>query len=263
MAARALLPSVEFGLPHDGVRLRMSTRGRFWSLTWIAVIAGPTLSGVFFAGLSGGLPTLAIAFVAAALFGWLFAGFWRTRLAQRELVIDRIGIHDSASGVPPIPWTAIAAIDETPPIAGGLWYQSGELLAARLAPEAQAARSRGLRGLYEWALAEELRAGVALPSTEALHLPVPFEYLVLLMRARGAPIRPQAPTFDPFEFDARWFPPAEAAKLIEVRLGPRARPFANHNLDIARSRNNAAAIAHWEAVLAELRKMSGLVAVDD
>jgi hypothetical protein len=255
--------AVEFGLPHDGVRLRMSMRGRFWSLTWIALIAGPTLSGVFFAGVSGGLPTLAIALVAAALFGWLFAGFWRTRLAHRELVIDRIGLYDSASGVPPIPWTAIAAIDETPPISGGLWYQSGGLLSARLTPEAQAARKRGLRGVYEWALAEELRAGVALPSSEALHLPVPFEYLVLLMRARGAPIRPHAPNFDPFEFDARWWPAAQSAQLIGTRLGARARPFANHNLDIARSRNNPAAIAHWEGVLAELRRMSGLVPVEE
>jgi hypothetical protein len=251
--------AVEFDLPHDGVRLRMSTRGRFWSLTWIAVIAGPSLSAVFFAGLSGGPATLAIALVAAGLFGWLFAGLWRTRLAQRELVIDRIGLYDSASGVPPIPWTAIAALDETPAIHGGLWCQSGGRLSARLTPEAQAARRRGLRSLYEWTLAEELRNGVALPSSEALHLPVPFEYLVLLMRARGAPIRPHAPNFDPFEFDARWFPPAEAAKLLETRLGARARPFANHNLDIARSRNNAAAVAHWESVLTELRRMSGLV----
>ncbi|MCM0021574.1 MAG: hypothetical protein NBV67_16400, partial [Tagaea sp.] len=64
---------------------------------------------------------------------------------------------------------------------------------------------------------------------------------------------------DPFEFDARWWPAAQAAQLLETRFGPRARPFANHNLDIARSRANPAAAAHWEAVLAELRRMSGLV----
>jgi hypothetical protein len=255
----APIQSVEFGLPHDGVRVRMSTRGRFWSLTWIALIVGPSLGAVFFAGLSGGLPALAIALVAAAIFGWLFAGFWRTRLANRELTIDRIGLHDSAAGVPPIPWTAIAAIDETPAINGGLWYASGGQLSARLTAQAQAARRRGLRGLYAWTLSEALRTGVALPSTEALDLPVPFEYLVMLMRARGAPIRPHAPNFDPFEYDARWWPAAQAAPLIQTRLGTRARPFANHNLDIARSRANAAAIAHWENVLAELRRMSGLV----
>lgn len=256
-------PQVEFGLPHDGVRLRMSTRGRFWTLSWMALIAAPSLSAIFFAGASGGLPGLAIACGGIALFGWLFAGIWRTRLAARELVIDRIGIHDGAAGVPPIPWTAIAAIEESPAVNGGLWHQSGGFLSARLTPEANAARRRGARALFDWALSKELREGVVLPSSEALRLPVPLEYLVLLMRARGAPIRPHAPNFDPFEFDARWFAPAEAAKLVEHRLGARARPFANHNLDLARSRNNKAAIAHWEAVLAELRRMSGLVKVEE
>ena len=52
-------PAVEFGLPHDGVRVRMSPRGRFWSLAWIVAIVTPSLSAVFFAGLSGGLPGLA------------------------------------------------------------------------------------------------------------------------------------------------------------------------------------------------------------
>ncbi len=256
-------PAVEFGLPHDGVRVRMSPRGRFWSLAWIVAIVTPSLSAVFFAGLSGGLPGLAIAFAATALFGWLFAGIWRTRLAPRELVVDRIGVFDSAAGVPPIPWTAIEALDEKPPVNGGLWFASGGSLCARLTPEARAVRHGGARAFFEWALAEDVRHGVALPSTEALHLPVPFEYLVLLMRARGAPIRPHAPNFDPFEFDARWLPAAQAARLIDTRLGARARPFANHNLDIARSRKSAPAIAHWENVLSELRKISGLVPARD
>jgi hypothetical protein len=67
-------PQVEFGLPHDGVRLRMSTRGRFWTLSWMALIAAPSLSAIFFAGATGGLPGLAIACGGIALFGWLFAG---------------------------------------------------------------------------------------------------------------------------------------------------------------------------------------------
>ena len=62
---------------------------------------------------------------------------------------------------------------------------------------------------------------------------------------------------------ARWWPPAQAAQLIGTRMGARARPFANHNLDIARSRNHEAAIAHWEGVLAELRRMSGLVPAEE
>ncbi|MFM8799650.1 MAG: hypothetical protein ACKOEE_03710 [Tagaea sp.] len=253
------LQAVEFGLPHDGVRLRARTQGRFWSLVWIALLVGPSLSVIFLAGLAGGAPGLAIATVAAAVFAWLLAGFWRTRLATRELIVDRIGVWDSAAGVPAIPWTAIDAVDESPATNGGLWHASGGRLYVRLTAQAQAARRGGWRALYEWALAEELRAGVGLPATEALHLPVPFEYLVMLMRERGAPIRPHAPTFDPFEFDARWRAAPDAAAMIQTRLGPRARPFANHNLDIARSRANAPAIAHWEAVLAELRRMAGLV----
>jgi hypothetical protein len=215
-------PEVEFGLPHDGVRVRVSARGRFWTLSWLAIVAGTSMSAIFAAGTSGGVPGLAIAAIGLAVFVWLFGGIWRTRLASRELVVDRIGIHDSSAGVPPIPWSAIAALDESPAINGGMWYASGGYLSARLTLEAWAARAGGLRLLYEWALAQELREGLRLPATESLDLPIPFEYLVLLIRERGGPIRPHSPNFDPFEYDARWRPPAEAAKLIEIRLGARA-----------------------------------------
>jgi len=250
--------AVEFGQPDDWVRIRIGARGMIWSLSWLAVIGGTTLSTIAVATASAGPVGFLAALPPAAIIAWVLTGFWRKRIGPRELYFDRIGFYDTTTGREPLRWSDIESLDviERPP--GGLWVApSAAYIVARLVPAKRKA------GLFDWAKAEELRGGVVLHATEAMHLPVPFEYLVLNLRARGAPIRPHAPTFDAFEYDARWLPPAEAAQLIETRMGARARPFANHNLDIARSRNAKPAIAHWEAVLAELRRMSGLVSAED
>lgn len=250
--------AVEFGQPDDWVRIRIGARGMFWSLSWLAVIGGSTLITLTTAAMSGGIAGFIAALLPASVIAWVLTGIWRQRIGPREFYFDRIGIHDSSTGGPPLRWSDIESLDviERPP--GGVWIApSHAFLVARLVP------GKRKTGWMDWAKSEELRNGVILHATEALHLPVPFEYLVLNLRARGAPIRPHAPTFDAFEYDARWLPPIEAAQLIETRMGSRARPFANHNLDIARSRNAKPAIAHWEAVLAELRRMAGLVAAED
>jgi hypothetical protein len=257
--------AVEFGQPDDWVRIRIGARGMIWSLSWLAVIGGTALSTVAVATAASGPMGFLAALPPAALIAWVLTGIWRKRIGPRELYFDRIGIHDTTTGGAPLRWSEIARLDviERPP--GGLWVSpSAAYLVARLTPEARDRYKAGaFAGLFDWAKAEELRDGVILHATEALYLPVPFEYLVLNLRARGAPIRPHAPMFDAFEYDARWLSPVDAAQLIETRLGPRARPFANHNLDIARSRGSKSAIAHWDAVLAELRRMSGLVSADE
>ncbi len=250
--------AVEFGQPDDWVRIRIGARGMIWSLSWLAVIAGTTLSTVATATMTAGPAGFLAALPPAAVIAWVLTSVWRRRIGPRELYFDRIGFYDTTTGREPLRWTDIESLDviERPP--GGLWVApSAAYLVARLVPAKRKA------SWFDWAKAAELRGGVVLHATEAMHLPVPFEYLVLNLRARGAPIRPHAPMFDAFEYDARWLSPADAAQLIETRMGSRARPFANHNLDIARSRNAKPAIAHWEAVLTELRRMSGLVSAED
>ena len=250
--------AVEFGQPDDWMRIRIGARGMIWSLSWLGLIGGTALSTVAMATMTAGPVGFLAALPPAALIAWALTGVWRQRIGPRELYFDRIGIYDTTTGREPLRWSDIESLDviERPP--GGMWVApSAAYLVARLIP------AKRKTGLFDWAKAEHLRDGIVLHATEAMYLPVPFEYLVLNLRARGAPIRPHAPMFDAFEYDARWLPPAEAAQLIETRLGARSRPFANHNLDIARSRNTKPAIAHWEAVLAELRRMSGLVSADE
>jgi hypothetical protein len=249
-------PPLQFGLPHDGLILRVPSSGQGLSdLVWLAIVVATLIATTGSAIAAAG----ALGAVASLVFGAIVAGFvaryWRRHYGTRaQVTIDRAGIHDAAAGLPPLEWTDIESLEAVPNAAGVLG------LYARLTPEANHRRFAGLAGLLRVGLSAQAQAGVVLEGTSADRLPIPLEYLILQLRARGAPVRAPAADFDPFAWDARWLPAPTAAGLIAERLCKRARPFAAHNLDLARTRGQAAGVRHWQGVLAELRKAEGLPA---
>lgn len=252
-------PPLQFGLPHDGLVLRVPSRGqRLGDLVWLAIVAATlaatTGSAIAAAGALGAVASLVLGAVVAGI----IARYWRRHYGARARVtIDRAGIHDAAAGLPPLDWTDIEALEAVPNAVGVLG------LYARLTPAANRRRFAGLAGLLRVGLSAQAQAGVVLEGTSADRLPVPLEYLILQLRARGAPVRAPAADFDAFEWDARWLPAPDAARLIAGRLGKRARPFAAHNLDLARTRGQNVGARHWQNVLAELRAAEGLPATAD
>ena len=200
--------------------------------------------------------------VASLVFAAVVAGlalrYWRRHYGARaHVTVDRGGIHDAAAGLPPLDWADIEALEAVPNSAGVL------ALYARLTQAANRRRFAGFAGLLRAGLSAQAQAGVVLEGTRADRLPIPLEYLILQLHARGAPVRAPAADFDPFAWDARWLPAPVAAGLVAGRLGKRARPFAAHNLDLARTRRQAAGARHWQDVLAELRTAEGLPTAAD
>jgi len=249
-------PPLQFGLPHDGLILRVPSSGQGLSdLVWLAIVVATLIATTGSAIAAAG----AVGAVASLVFGAVVAGFaaryWRRHYGARaHVTIDRAGIHDAAAGLPPLEWRDIEALEPVPNADGVLG------LYARLTPEANRRRFAGLAGLLRVGLSAQAQAGVVLEGTSADRLPVPLEYLILQLRARGAPVRAPAADFDAFAWDARWLPVPAAAGLVAARLGKRARPFAAHNLDLARTRGQISGVRHWQNVLAELRKAEGLPA---
>ncbi|MBI3504845.1 MAG: hypothetical protein HY059_08380 [Proteobacteria bacterium] len=226
-------PTLEFDLPEDGVRIRVRAPRRTARLAaGLGAVAALAAAGLLSAGsvaVPSGLPASLVALAGVALF-WCYAS-----VAHAHIAFDRHGIHDAAAGLKPLPWTAIERL---------------EILAV---PE----------GMLVAHPAPGTGASLVLPGTRGAGLPVPFEYLVLQLYRRGAPIRAPIPGFDPFACDARWLPVRRAALLLSDRLGARARPYANQNLDIAQTRGDRVAMRHWQAVLAALRRRAGPGEADD
>ncbi len=220
--------AIEFGLPNGGVRMRVAgsrRRPMLAGLSGAAVLAALLLAAYFPAS-----PT----WIDAALLAIGGAGLFASvrRRGQALLFFDRAGIYDGLARRPPIAWWRIERL---------------EIAADR--PVRLVACMAGLDG----------RKRIVLPATAADGLPVPFEYLVLQLHRRGAPIRRPEAGFDPFEQDARWLPADQAADLLAEKLGERARPYAGQRLDIAETRGDRAAFEHWLAVVAVLRHRAGLV----
>jgi len=250
-------PPLQFGLPHDGLILRVPTAGQGLSdLVWLAIVVATLIATTGSAIAAAG----ALGAVASLVFGAIVAGFatryWRRHYGARaHVTIDRAGIHDVAAGLPPLDWTDIEALEVIPNAAGVLG------LYARLTPAANRRRFAGLASLLRVCLSAQAQAGVMLEGTSADRLPVPLEYLILQLQARGAPVRAPAVDFNPFAWDARWLPAPSAAGLVAARLGRRARPFVAQNLDLARTRGQFSGVRHWQSVLAELRKAEGLAEI--
>lgn len=249
--ASAPRPAVQVDLPGDAVRIRVRPVVSVWPYLWVAVLAGLCMA----VGLATAMDEEISLFAGAVAFltgaGLAVSATAGRARAPREIYFDRIGIHDPASGAPPIPWRAIKRLRARGDVEIGLSMPSAHpMLVAELTDAAAAERNRGLAA---WFRPPSTQARVPLVSTRADGLPVPFEYLIALLRERGAPVRGHAAEFDPFPFDARWLPAPLAAQAIAERMGPRAAPFAHHNLDLARTRSQYAAAAHWDAVLDLLR----------
>ncbi len=246
-------PDVRLDLPGDAVRIRVRPTASAWPYLWVAVLAGLCMAVALATAMEDEISLFAgsIAFMTGA--GIAMSATTGRARAPREIYFDRIGIHDPASGAPPLPWTAIARLRALGDVEVGLAMPSEQkMLVAELTEAAAAERARGLANRFR---APSLRGRVALVSTRADGLPIPFEYLIALLGERGAPVRSPMAGFDPFPFDARWQGAPRAAAAILDRMGPRAAPFAHHNLDLARTRGHGAAEAHWERVLDLLRRL--------
>jgi hypothetical protein len=251
-------PALEFGLPEDGLRMDVRPPRRAARLGAVraaaAAAAASALVWAYVPDAPPGLPGALALGAAVGLFWYLYSR------ASARIAFDRTGIHDFAAGLPPLPWVDIERL-EVVPAPGG---RAGDgALFARLTPAANAGRLTRWGGLAGRLMPAAARLGVLLPGTAEPGLPVPFEYLILQLRRRGAPVRAPDPAFDPFDCDARWLPPRQSAGMLADRLGARARPYAGQNLDIAETRGDRGAAAHWRAVLGDLRQRAGLVAAED
>lgn len=237
--ANVILPSAnspirhefEAGLANGGVRIAVRARAdrRFAPLAVASFLA--MAAALFLAAYSPLAPTWVDAALLAAGGAGLFG--WARRRGESVLVFDRAGIRDGRLRRPAIPWWQMDRIET---VVGADGHPAGLVVCL-------AAGEGGGRFL--------------LPSTAANGLPVPFEYLVLLLHRRGAPIRRPDSAFDPFECEIRWLDPSSAADLLVERMGGRARPFAGHQLDIAETRGDRAGLDHWLAVLAALHLRAG------
>jgi hypothetical protein len=195
-------PAVRFDPRDDAVRIRVRPVVPVWPYLWVAVLAGLCMAVGLATAMDGEVSLFAGAVAFASGAGIAVSKSAGRGAAPRDIYFDRIGIHDPASGAPPIPWRAIARLRTRGDVEIGLAPPSERpMLVAELTDEAAAARNRGLAGLFRPFAA---RGEVALVSTRADGLPIPFEYLIALLRERGAPVRSHAAGFDPLPFDARW-----------------------------------------------------------
>jgi hypothetical protein len=209
--------------------LRRSTR----VAVGLASIAGFLSAGLSVAVGADLTPMLLASLVLGSAGGLVWCA---TRGMTAYVAFDRHGIHDSAADLTPLVWSQVDRL---------------EILAA----------SRGTGQALLAHLAD--RPDLLLPGTAETGLPVPFEYLVVQLHRRGAPIREPDPAFDTFGCDARWLPAAKAASLIADHLGAKARPYASQQLDIAETRGDRSGAGHWRRVLESLRARAGHVAVED
>jgi hypothetical protein len=202
------VPPVRFDPIDDAVRIRVRPVVPVWPYLWIAVLAGLCIAVGLATAMGGDISLFAGAVAFAFGTGIALSRTAGREGAPREIYFDRIGIHDPASGAPPIPWRAIARLRPRGDVEVGIAPPSERpMLVAELTEEEAAARDRGLAALFR-PLAS--RGEIALVSTRADGLPIPFEYLIALLRARGAPVRSHAPGFDPLPFDALWRPALRA-----------------------------------------------------
>lgn len=222
---------LEFDLPSDGVRIRVRPLRRATRFAvGLASVAGLLAAGLWATAGTIAAPGLLASLVLGSVGGLVWCA---TRGLTAYVAFDRHGIHDAAGGRKPLAWSQIDRLEAGP---------SG--------------RGPGL-ALYVRPVQPTANPGLMLAGTAEAGLPVPFEYLVAQLRRRGAPIREPDPAFDPFDCDVRWLPAARAAALLADRLGARARPHAGQQLDIAETRGDRPAIAHWRLVLAALRVRAG------
>jgi len=228
---------LECGLPSDGVRIRVrQPRGTTRFAVGLASTAGLLAAALWAYAGTIAAPGLLASLVLGSAGGLVWCA---TRGLTAYVAFDRHGIHDAAGGRAPLAWSQIDRLEVGPSGRG-----PGQALHVRLAQPTA-------------------RAGLTLAGTAEAGLPVPFEYLVVQLRRRGAPIREPDPAFDPFEFDVRWLPAARAASLLVGRLGARARPHAGQQLDIAETRGDRAAVGHWCLVLAALHARAGTAEIED
>jgi hypothetical protein len=226
--------ALELDLPEDGVRIRVRALRRTTRLAvGLASLAGLLAAGLWVAVGANPTPMLLASLVVGAAGGLVWCA---TRGMTAYVAFDRRGIHDAAADLPTLAWSEIDRLEIVASARG-----CGQALLARLAG----------------------RPDMPLPGTAETGLPVPFEYLVVQLYRRGAPIRKPDPAFDPFDCDARWLPEKRAAGLISDRLGAKARPYAGQQLDIAETRGDRPGVAHWRMVLGSLRERAGRVAAED
>ncbi|MBI1244825.1 MAG: hypothetical protein GC202_07450 [Alphaproteobacteria bacterium] len=223
----------ETDLPNGGVRIRMRPSGGPRRIMLLALSVATFFAAIVLAAYAPRTPTWIDAALLAAGGAGLFS--FARRRGSAGLNFDRAGIRDGLLRRPPIPW----------------WRM--ERLEICLDCDGRPA------GLVACLAAGEGGERIGLPSASAAGLPVPFEYLVLLLHRQGAPIRRPDPSFDPFDCEIRWQRADTAAEILDERMGVRARPHAGHLLDVAETRGDRAAFEHWLAVLAALRQRAGLL----
>lgn len=233
-AVRHERSALEQDLPEDGVRIRVRPLRRTTRLA----VGLASLAGLLAAGLSTAVgadltPMLLASLVLASTGGLVWCA---TRGLTAYVAFDRHGIHDAAADLPALAWPQIDRLEIVAASRG-----TGQALVAHLAD----------------------RPDLLLPGTAEAGLPVPFEYLVVQLHRRGAPIREPDPAFDTFGCDARWLPPPRAASLIADRLGARALPYAGQQLDIAETRGDRPGVGHWRLVIGFLRERAGPIAIED
>ncbi len=226
--------ALELDLPEDGMRIRVRPLRRTTRLAvGLASLAGLLAAGLSVAVDANLTPMLLASLVLGSAGGLVWC---TTRGLTAYVAFDRHGIHDAAADLPPLAWSQIDRLEIVAESRG-----TGQALVAHLAD----------------------RPGLLLPGTAEAGLPVPFEYLVVQLHRRGAPIREPDPAFDTFGCDARWLAAARAASLIADRLGAKARPYAGQQLDIAETRGDRPGVGHWRMVLEALRARAGHVAAED
>lgn len=234
---RRVAQVLECDLPADGVRIRVRPqRGTTRFAVGLASVAGLMAAGLWAAAATITAPGLLASLVLGSVGGLVWCA---TRGLTAYVAFDRHGIHDAAGGRQPLAWSEIDRL-ETGPSGRG----PGQALHVRLVQPAAG-------------------ASPILAGTAEAGLPVPFEYFVVQLRRRGAPIREPDPAFDPFDCDARWLPAPRAAALLVDRLGARARPHAGQQLDIAETRGDRPAVGHWCLVLAALHARAGNAEIED
>lgn len=233
-AVRRERSALELDLPEDGMRIRVRPLRRTTRLAVaLASLAGLLAAGLWTATGSDLTPMLLASLVLGSTGGLVWCA---TRGLTAYIAFDRHGFHDVAADLPPLAWSQIDRLEIVMACRG-----TGQVLLAHFAD----------------------RPDLLLPGTAEEGLPVPFEYLVVQLHRRGAPIREPDPAFDTFGCDARWLPAPRAASLIADRLGARARPYAGQQLDIAETRGDRPGVGHWRMVLGSLRERAGPIAFDD
>jgi hypothetical protein len=233
-AVRRERSALEQDLPEDGVRIRVRPLRRTTRLAvGLASLAGLLAAGLWAAVGAELTPMLLASLVLGSTGGLVWCA---TRGMTAYVAFDRHGIHDAAADLPPLAWPQIERLEIVAESRG-----TGQALLVHPASG----------------------PGILLPGTAEAGLPIPFEYLVVQLHRRGAPIREPDPAFDAFGCDVRWLPAPRAASLIADHLGARARPYAGQQLDIAETRDDRPGVHHWRLVLESLRERAGQVPAED